>query len=345
MMKWRLLFALIGLSITGVNSFAQSNQTLGETPQAEGLNPGRSPSQIGEQDVPEMDAGYLGPSGVVLFQLVQGRIVLDAPRHRKGSQSCRENGIYESVSVTAQRGIPSVHYVFQSDYQHLALSVQDGRSMQIESWLPDRAQRCVLTQPPSGLITMSCSDANQSHQWNGATLIHIREQHAALFDDHFGRLTTRMLNGESLKKLSKQTKLAVIAELQRPSRISEAEIHRWIDDLGSDKRRLRIEAQRKLISGGTLVVPAVRDRIATNVKRHDLGDEQLARLDRILNQLRSRSPDRPRSLAKLLVNDRSYWSVVADSLSSDQQRLASSWQQNYRQRSESAHSVTHIAGR
>lgn len=332
-MTWRLLIALIGLSMTDVNSFAQSDPTDRETPQAEGL------------DRPNAHAGYLGPSGVVRFQLIQGRICLDAPRHRKGSQSCNKNGIYESVSVTAQRGIPSVHYVSQTQYRHLTLSVQDANRMRIESWLPSQGERCVIVQLSSGPITLSCTSGNQSHQWTGATLIHVRGLHPTLFDKHFGRLMTRMLHGQSLEELSEKTRSAVVAELHRPMRITETEIHQWIADLGSDQRRLRIEAQRNLMDGGTLVVSTLRGRLVANTKKGDLDVEQIARMDRILNQLRSRSPDRPRSLAKLLVNDPSYWTIVSGSLTSDQRQLAVSRQHGFRQLPASVRPVIRIAGR
>ena len=294
-MKWRLLIALIGLSMTGVNSVAQSNQTGRETPRAEGLASGRPPSEIGGQ-VPgaghsvqsdaDIHAGYIGPSGVVRFQLIQGRVCLDSPRHRKGAQSSRENGVYESVSVTAKRGIPSVHYVSETNHQNLTLSVQDARIMRIESWLhrddegdDNQKQRCVITQPASGPIVVSCTSGNQSHEWSGSTLIHVRGLHPLLFDQHFGRLMTRMLNGHSLKELSEKTRMAALAELTYPMRITEAEIDCLIVDLGSDQRRLRIVAQRKLIGGGTLVVSTLRRRLVADRKKAMLDVEQIAKIE------------------------------------------------------------------
>ncbi|NNE00493.1 MAG: hypothetical protein HKN47_24520, partial [Pirellulaceae bacterium] len=73
------------------------------------------------------DAGYFAVAGVVRFQLIQGRLALDSPRHRKGSQSRDQEGVYESITVTASRGIPSMHYVYQTPQQHLTLSVENAR--------------------------------------------------------------------------------------------------------------------------------------------------------------------------------------------------------------------------
>ena len=346
-MMWRLLIALIGLSMTDVNSYAQLNQTGGETPRAEGLASGCPPSEIGghnscpghlvngnlEHGDADVHAGYIGPSGVVRFLLIQGRICLDPPRHRKGAQSSRKNGVYESVSVTAKRGIPSVHYVSKTNHQNLTLIVQDAHAMRMESEFlgrDDDRQYCVITQPASGPITISCTSDNQSHEWTGSTLIHVRGVHPVLFDQHFGPLMTRMLHGHSMKELSDRTRAAALAELHSPIRITESEIDRWVVGLGSDQRRQRIDAQRKLINAGTLAIPILRSRQKAGPEAENLDAEQMARINRILVQLRSQSPDRPRSLAKLLVNDPSYWSILADRISIEEQQLVVSHQAIFR---------------
>ena len=315
-MKWRLLIALIGLSITGATSFAQ------RPPGAEGLAAARPGSQIGEPHLDEPHAGYFGSAGVVRFQLVQGRLCLDAPRHRKGSQSRDDIGIYESVAVTANRGIPSVHYVCQTPRQHLTLSVQDATEVHLESWLPEKSCRCVLTQASSGPIKLTCLDQNKSHQWTASTLIHLRHLQPRVFDRHFGQLFTRMLHGQSMQKISQQTKSAAIDEIHRPMRTTKTQIEQWISDLGSPKRSVRIDAERRLLSGGTAIVSTVHESVLTNKISGDLDAEQIGRLQRILRQLCPSVPDHPRALAKLLVNDDAYWAAIGAELTLDQRRLA-----------------------
>ena len=336
-MKWRLLIALIGLSISDVVSTAQSNDAEKTSPAADVLGTD-----------PEVYAGYLGSSGVVRFQLIQGRITLDAPRHRKGAQQSRAGGVYESVSVTAQRGIPSVHYISQTSKQHLVLNVQDATEMRIESWIPQQNSRCVLNQPSSGPITIqlqndSFEDDNIDMQCDGWTLLHVRLNHPRVFDQHFGHLIARMLNGQTLRQLCDATWQAAIDELQQPARITEKQVQSWVDQLGSDRRRDRINAQRQLLDSGTLVTPTLRQRLAASNHRDPLDQEQQARVRRILSSLRSNSPDRPRSLAKLLVNDPEYWSLVSPNLSNDQQHLVHIRQSEFRGIQAASGPITHIA--
>ena len=77
-MRWSLLLAVFGLSITDVASFAQ------RPPDDQRLALTQSSYQ---------DAGFFASTGVVRFQLIQGRLCLDAPRHRKGSQNRDEKGV------------------------------------------------------------------------------------------------------------------------------------------------------------------------------------------------------------------------------------------------------------
>ena len=117
-MRWSLLIAVIGLSSTDVASFAQ------------GRPDGQRPSAT--RSTPE-DAGFFTSKGVVRFQLIQGRLCLDSPRHRKGSQNRDDGRVYESITVTAERGIPSMHYVYQTPKHHLTLSVQKANAMRLEN--------------------------------------------------------------------------------------------------------------------------------------------------------------------------------------------------------------------
>ncbi len=187
-MRWSLLVAVFGLSITDAASFAQ------RPPDGQRLDATRSASQ---------DAGFFASTGVVRFQLIQGRLCLDAPRHRKGSQNRDENGVYESITVTAERGIPSMHYVYQTPEHHLTLSVQHAESVRIESWFPNSAERSVLEQPELGKITWSLQRGDFEQQYDGSTLLHVRHTDAVGFDLHHGMLVERLLRGTSLRSVER----------------------------------------------------------------------------------------------------------------------------------------------
>jgi hypothetical protein len=298
-MRWSCLIAVFGITLTSVVSFAQ----------------GPPGDQVSSASVE--DAGFFETSGVARFQLIQGRLCLDAPRHRKGSQNRDHAGVYESVTVTAERGIPSLHYVFQSDQQHVTLSVQQAYVVRIESWFPATAERCVLEQPQYGEVSWTVSRGPLEHQHTGSTLLHIRHADHSTFDAHYGRLITRLLRGQSLQMLSDASQLLLFSKLGTSDLPTAAEIEACVAELTSNRSGTRKRAERQLLMWGSPVIPTLQSFAAD-----DLDAEQSQRIRCILNRLRPRVDDTPATLAKLLVNDRDYWGTIAGSLSADQVRLA-----------------------
>jgi hypothetical protein len=76
-------------------------------------------------------------------------------------------------------------------------------------------------------------------------------------------------------------------------------------------------AERQLLAWGTPIIPAIHQ-----LSKDDLDAEQTQRVRCLLDRLRPRVNDTPSTLAKLLVNDQTYWSGIAANLSGDQLRLA-----------------------
>jgi hypothetical protein len=250
---------------------------------------------------------------MVRFQLIQGRLGLDAPRHRKGSQQRDENGEYENITVTAERGIPSLHYVYKSAEQQLTLSVHQARSLRIESWLINADERSVLTQPVLSPIKFSIRRGDLDDQYEGATLIHIRHSDAVGFDRHYGLLIERMLHGKSLQQISHNTEGIVLSRLGNAAAPNLDLVREQVDRLRSPRRATRTSAERQLLSWGTPVVSALH-----SIPRQDLDAEQRARIHAITQRLRPRVDDTPASLAKLLSGDRAYWNGIASRLDRDQ---------------------------
>lgn len=303
-MRWSLLIAVFGLSITDAASFAQG--------QPDGQRP------MTTRSTPE-DAGFFASTGVVRFQLVQGRLCLDAPRHRKGSQSRDENGVYESITVTAERGIPSMHYVYQTQRQHLTLSVQEADAMRLESWSPEVGERSVLDQPAVGHMTWTHRRGDVESIHHGSTLLHLRCCDPANFDQHFGIMFGRLLQGQTIADLSAQ----VQADLFRDPSLAQVPdivgIEQCVRQLRSPKRAKRVMAEHQLLSWGTPIIPAIQ-----NLPADDLDGEQRERLRSILARLRRLDNDTPATLAKLLVNDRRYWTLIAHQLSEQEVAIANS---------------------
>jgi hypothetical protein len=301
-MKWNLLVAVFGLTIAEVASFAEG------PPDEESLSAGRATAE---------DDGFFATSGVVRFQLVQGRLCLDCPRHRKGSQNCDQGGVYESITVTADRGIPSLHYVCQSASHQLTLSVQQAQSMRIESWFPGSGERSVLEQPDLGIVRWKHTRGDLSDQYSGSNLLHLRHANPELFDQHFGGLIQRLLRGQSLQSISRETERRMLGELASDPIADESKIRECVEQLRAKRVSERMAAERQLLSWGTPVVPSLH-----RLLEGDVDAEQCERIKRILNRLRPMIDDTPTSLAKLLVNDRSYWSRIAPALPADQLQLA-----------------------
>ncbi len=301
-MRWSLLVAVFGLSITDVASLAQGPRD------GERLSTARSASD---------DAGFFASTGVVRFQLVQGRLCLDCPRHRKGSQNCEEEGIYESITVTAERGIPSLHYVCQSAEHHLTLSVQRANAMRIESWFPLTGERSVLDQPEFGKVTWVHTRGELKDEYEGTNLLHLRHADCVTFDQHFGFLIERLLRGKSLRSLSRATELEMLKKIESASTLDSERIQRCVDQLRSGRRAKRIEAERQLLAWGTPIIPTLH-----HMMDGDVDAEQRERMRVIMKRLRPLTDDTPATLAKLFINDRSYWARIATGLQGDQLQLA-----------------------
>lgn len=308
-MRWSLLLAVFGLSITDVASFAQG------PPAGERLSATRSACH---------DAGFFATSGVVRFQFIQGRLCLDSPRHRKGSQSRDEQGIHESITVTSKCGIPSLHYVFRTAEQHVTLSVQHSGTVRMESWLPKSSERSIIEQPDFGTVSWSLLRGDLQDRHHGATLLHVRHHDRASFDLHFGGLIERLLRGQSLGKLSEATGIALLQQAGRGGTPSAAEINTRIEMLRSPRIRQRTMAHRQLILWGTPVIPVLQQ-----YSRDDLDAEQKASIRSISIRLRPLVDDTPASLAKMLVNDKAYWDAIAHTFTLQQLQVANRHLQHF----------------
>ncbi len=302
-MRWSYLLAVFGLSVTSVASFAE------RPPGDQRLAPSRSASHAN---------GFFATTGMVRFHMIQGRLCLDVSRHRKGSQQRNENGQYESITVTADRGIPSLHYIYKSSEQHVTASVHQARSIRVESWLIDSDERSVLSQPATGPIVFSVRRGDLHDQFTGATLLHVRHAAKTSFDRHYGSLFLQIMRGKSLQDISDQAQRIVFDQIESETAPTFQTVSDQVDKLRSKQRAYRVSAERQLLTWGTPIIPTLQ-----SIDQQDLDAQQKAKLQSIVKQLRPRAADTPASLAMLLANDRTYWAVIAPRLDSGQVQLAS----------------------
>lgn len=301
-MRCRFLVAMIGLTIASTSALAQ-RPVAAQVPAA--------------ASSAAADSDFFATSGVAKFQFIQGRLCLDPPRHRKGSQKRQLDGCYESVTVTAERGIPSVQYASQNSEHHLTLSVEQAYFVRIESWFPGSSERAILNQPRSGLITMQVTRGDLSDTYQAPTLLHLRHSNPSSFELHFGRLIRRLLRGRSIAALSRAAEDAMLRSPPSDSVPVFSDVVDCVDQLRSSKRATRVAAHQRLLSWGTPIIPMLA-RLDTST----LDPEQTLRVQALQRRLRPKVDDTPATLAKLLVNDRSYWQQIAGSLNPAQLQLA-----------------------
>ena len=269
-MRWCLLIAVLGLSVAREASFAQ------RPPGDEG--PGSPASKPGAE---YPDSGYFASAGVVRFQLIGGRLQLDAPRHRKGSQNREVGQFFYFITVTACRGIPSLHYVYQSPKQRLTLSVQHATHVRVESVRTDTGQRAVLDQPPSGPITWTVSEGARQRSHQGPTLLHVRSDDPNTFDQHCGVLIQRVLRGRSLERLSDNTQAILLQHVTDEESFDSSLVVDCLQKLRSPKASTRRKAEKQLLAWGTRILP-----ILDSIDRDDLDSEQLERIRQLRRKLR-----------------------------------------------------------
>ncbi len=309
-MRWRLLLAVIlGLSVWN-DHFLWPRASF-----AEGPPPDRGPGRPVDDDPGPYDPGLFDTAGFVRFQLIQGRLVLDPPRHRQGSQSREEPAIYESITVTARRGLPSLHYICNTESQQLTLAVQDASMVRIESLIRSTGERALLIQPAFGPIVWQTSRGELSSETKATTLLHLRNADPIGFQQHVEPLVKRILRGRCLERLVSDTHQRMLDQAGLQSKLSDSttqralsrsDIEAWVQELSSASKHKRMEAERELLSWGSVALPLIH-----SLNNADWDAEQRARVNRVVKRLRPRVDDTAASLAMLLVNDYSYWLQVA----------------------------------
>lgn len=306
-MRWCILLAVLGLSVAREASFAE------RPPGDERPSRGSHDSAVAEYP----DSGYFASAGVVQFQLIQGRLRLDAPRHRKGSQNREVGPFFESITVTACRGVPSLHYVYQAPRQRLTLSVQHATHVRVESQCPETGQRAVLDQQESGPVSLTVSQGPEQRTHAGSTLLHVRLDDPVGFDRHFGVLIGRLLRGRTLQQLSQSTEKILLQRAVGRYQFDVEAVHVCLRKLRSSKASTRRKAEKELLALGSSILP-----ILDSIQPDDLDAEQLDRIRKLRRKLRPQEDDTPRSLAMLLLNDREHWARLSTRLSTEQMQLA-----------------------
>ncbi len=269
----------------------------------------RAAAEPPPHNVDEGAQGLIRQTGMAHFRLVLGRLELDPPRHRKGTKTAeREHPftIQETLTVSSRRGVPSLHYTFETDQHHAIVDVVDAQTVQLISHRLDRRERVTLSQPACGPLTIEWVTADNKRSFQTASLLHLRTSHPAIFDAHLERLLPYLLEGPSLATVSAAAESQLIGVcLERPAPTIE-EVRECLDRMRAPRSTTRSAAEAELLSWG---LPVMRhlDQIDLNL----LDAEQRARVQRVRWALQPQQPDTPGRLASWLSTDRDYWSLMA----------------------------------
>jgi hypothetical protein len=272
---------------------------------------------------PEGDS-LVQSTGAAHFRLILGRLSLDAPQHIKCRRACEsECGQFQqTLRVTAERGIPSLHYFWSTPQREVTVDVDEAEHVRIRSRVRsgDAWETLHVDQPAWGPIEVHLDEPTagqlDSRPWQVASLVHLRAEQPGIAARHLAPLWPQLL-AERPPHCQADDLLAAISAHRADARCQRDHIEALVEQLAAPQRSRRAAAQRELLAIG-LPVLAVVDR----VNPRQLEAEQRGRLAAIRRQLRPTRTDSADSLAQWLSVDARYWKTIAPQLSPTQRRRA-----------------------
>lgn len=305
-MLWRLWLS-VSLGMATIAGFVDSDCVLRAA----------EPRRPAESDVGDSLIGYWQ---AVHFQLVLGRLELDPPRHRKVSKAeerFKPTPLKESFTVTAARGIPSLHYTRRTPTWEVILDVVDANRVQVLSELLETHEHLSLTQPAHGPLKIRLRSAGTEETFSSPSWLHLQSTHPELFDRHLTPLLACLLPDVSLQRLRDKTTVHLLRLAGDAIPPGNDRLVDLIEQLDSSSRRDRQEAYAKLLAYGVSIIPFL-----DGLPKRELQQEQRLRIDALRRQLRPQQPDNAARVAQWLVTDREYWNAIAADLSREQKIVA-----------------------
>jgi hypothetical protein len=237
----------------------------------------------------------------VKFQWVGGRLHLDAPRHKQGSQSSRCNDQTETLTVSASRGLPKVHYVCSSRDWQWMLSFDDPVSMRIESLDRVSGNRAIAIQSDREPITIEYQQDGQSLRIESPSWIHLYHSDRVLIEKHFVPLIDCVVPHHTLAALANQTELAMLSILSDTGPL-DLDVQSLVAQLKHPRRMKRREAERELLRLGTPTLSSLSELDSTRLNYH-----QRTIIAEVEKRLSYESSDNAATLAYRFINDPHYW--------------------------------------
>jgi hypothetical protein len=234
-------------------------------------------------------------------QWVGGRLHLDAPRHKQGSQSLCCKDITERLTVSACRGLPKVHYVCKTRDWQWMLSFDNPHSMTIESLDRVSGNRAIATQNDHDPILIEYQSEGQTTRIESISWIHLHHSDRQLIEKHFVPLMDCLVPHQPLASIANQTDQAMAFIL--PDLVPVGiEVESLVARLKHPSRMKRREAERDLLMMGTPLLAMLDGLDSSRWNSH-----QQAIIADIENRLSQESSDTASSLGYRFINDPQYW--------------------------------------
>lgn len=273
-------------------------------------------------DLPNGSSGLIQQTGIVHFQMILGRLELDPPRHRKGTKSLRQTEpfeLQERITVSSERGIPSLHYSWETDHHRVIVNVSDALNLHLHSQRPDLRTQIALVQPASGPIVVKLqSDTGELLESIAVpSLYHLQASHPEIFSQHLERLLPYLLPGPSIRQLRFEAETRLLTVTPNRPIPTYSSVQACIEQLSDSRRATRAAAEAELCAFGLPVLRHI-DRFPAEL----LETEQRARLQRVRQHLQPRSSDTPARLASWLSSDHRYWNLATANFSHEEWLVA-----------------------
>jgi hypothetical protein len=269
----------------------------------------------------------LHTSRAAKLRLVLGRLSLDPACYFKCERkaSLADGRGLEFLEVTADRGLPSIHYRLESPLHQASVHVQAVDRVQIESSLKidGRQERLKIVHSASGPIDVShvtTEESSANYQTGPPTEVHFKSvslthldlTHPTLYQNHLSPLLARLLSSPPAR-CDIIDLVEVLANVPETSLVEHKGVVEKVEQLKSASRAVRNSAEAELIAIG-LPILAILDRLP----QQDFETEQKIRLNRVRTAVLPKSNDTSQQLAIWLASDIQYWNLIAGNLSHSQ---------------------------
>lgn len=265
------------------------------------------------QDIPGSDRLILELNWVS-FEVAMGRLLATGNRTRQDRQRvCREhaNGLTETLTVTLDRGLVSLHYESVSETRQLTVRVVRRDQVEIESLRrePASSTTTVLFQQPSdGDVVLTVHIAGQApEEYRASSLWHLLLAHPEICQAHLNdALQMLRPNWQVDNDVAEIRSRLLDCDAARLT-TSRREVELLVEQMTHDDFRVRQRSARELRARGRSVLGFLQELDSTR-----LDAEQRLRIQSVQDSIIADFEDTPARVVAWLLNDQSVWLALLD---------------------------------